>query len=88
MAIELNYACAECGQLTTNWSLAYDFLLTHPDFHKMSFPEHRFKGAPKLFKMQSILFVYCVCSCMYTSSTCVQIFFAFERAVLKLYVPC
>ena len=25
MAIELNYACAECVQLTTNWSLAYNF---------------------------------------------------------------
>ena len=28
MAIELNYACAECVQLKTNWSLAYNFLLT------------------------------------------------------------
>ena len=50
----------------------------------MSFPEHRFNGAPKLFKMQSILCVSCVCSLMYTSSTCVQIFSAFERAVMFL----
>ena len=52
----------------------------------MSFPEHRFNGAPKLFQMQSILCVSCVYYLMYTSSTCVQRFFpAFERAVLKVY---
>ena len=88
MAIELNYACAECVQLTNNWSLAYIFVHSYPDFHKMFFPEHRFNGAPKLFKMQSILCVSCVCSLMYTSSTCVHIFSAFVRAVLKLCVPC
>ena len=27
MAIELNYACAECVQLTTNWSLGYNFFI-------------------------------------------------------------
>ena len=89
MAIELNYACADCVQLTTNWSLAYNFLLTHLSrFSKMSFPEHRFNGTPKLFKMRSILCVSYVCSLMYISSTCVQIFSAFEIAVLKLYIPC
>ena len=72
MAIELNYACAECVQLTTNWSLAYNY--SYPDFNKMSFPEHRFNGAPKLFQMQSILCVSCVYYLMYTSSTCVQRF--------------
>ena len=85
MAIELNYACAKCVQLTTSWSLAYTFL---SDFHKMSFPEHLFNGAPKLIKMQGILCVSCVCSLMYTSSMCVQFFSAFGKAVLKLYVPC
>ncbi len=88
MAIELNYACAECVQLTTNWSLAYHFLLTYPDFHEMSLPEHQFNGAPKLLKMQSILCVSCMFLDVYVFYMCAKIFSAFERAVLKLYVPC
>ena len=83
MAIELNYACAECVQLTTNLSLAYTFH-NYPDFHKMSFPEHLFNGAPNLIKMQSILCVSCVCSLMYTCSMSVHNCSAFGKAVLKL----
>ena len=76
--------------MTTNWSLANIFFINTgiQIFTKTSFPEHRFNDVPKLFKMQSILCVSYVCSLMYTSSMYVQNVSAFERAVLKLYVPC
>ena len=89
MAIELNYACAECVQLTTNWSLAYHFLLTcdsYPDFHKMSFPEHQFNGAPKLFKMLSILCVSCVGSLMYSHSHTVYLPIIIMNSFYKMRV--
>ena len=61
-------------------------LLTQLSRLSLKCPFHLFNGAPKLFEMQSILCVSCVCSLMYTSSTCVQIVSEFERAVLKLYI--
>ena len=61
--------CAECVQLTTNWSLAYNFLLT-----QLSRFSQNVLSWTKLFKMQIILCVSCVCSLIYVFYVCANFF--------------